>query len=340
MEDFSEGTILHHVKNRFVNEQAIYTYVGEVILAINPYQKLDIYGEKYLNTYIDNVKNDETQASSTPHVYGVAGRAFKTLSVTGKSQSVLISGESGAGKTETTKKVLYFLSELIPSSKNNIDDDSDTSVSIEKKIMSSNPILESFGNAKTVMNDNSSRFGKLMEIMFDGPRRRSLPTLKEWRIKGAKITNYILEKSRVTNQASGERNFHIFYMILHGLSNEKLRELDLGNGGGDSVRHFKYIKGAENKTYVLEDRDEKAEYDEMVVAFEKLGVEKDTVQLLINLLAAILHLGNIKFIADLRTNRRNSGQDNPSCISDDTRKHLQTAATLLGCEASTMENSL
>ena len=132
--------------------------------------------------------------------------------------------------------------------------------------MSSNPILESFGNTKTTMNNNSSRFGKLMEIMFDGPRRRSLPTLQEWRIKGAKITNYILEKSRVTNQAAGGEIF-IFSMILYGLSNEKVRELDLGNRRRLGP-NFKYIKGAENKTYVLDDRDEKAEYDEMVVAFE------------------------------------------------------------------------
>ena len=143
-----------------------------------------------------------------------------------------------------------------------------------------------------------------------------------------------IRKSRVTNQAAGERNFHIFYMILHGLSNEKLRELDLETEAATRSA-FKYIKGAENKTYVLDDRDEKAEYDEMVVAFEKLGVEKDTVQLLINLLAAILHLGNIKFIADLRTNRRNSGKNHLHFRR--YRKHLQTVATLLGCKASTME---
>ena len=115
MEDFSEGTILHHVKNRFLVEKHIYTYVGDVIVAVNPYQMLDIYGEKQLKYYIENVKDEAGNSDLIPHVYGVAGKAFKTLSVTGKSQSVLISGESGAGKTETTKKVLYFLAELIPS---------------------------------------------------------------------------------------------------------------------------------------------------------------------------------------------------------------------------------
>ena len=116
MEDFSEGTILHHVKKSFLIEKHIYTYVGDVIVAVNPYQMLDIYGEKQLKYYIENVKDEAGNSDLIPHVYGVAGKAFKTLSVTGKSQKCVDqSGESGAGKTETTKKVLYFLAELIPS---------------------------------------------------------------------------------------------------------------------------------------------------------------------------------------------------------------------------------
>ena len=329
MEDFSEGAILYHVRKRFFKKN-IYTYVGNIVVAINPYCKLDIYGPEQTDHFIDYVMNNPSWELE-PHVYGVAAKAFLSLCSSGKNQSILISGESGAGKTETTKKALAFIADLVPTK---IDGSTSpgSQASIEEKIMNSNPVLESFGNAKTVMNNNSSRFGKLMEVGLDGPSRRSLPRLDEWHIRGARIYNYILEKSRVTAQMNGERNFHVFYMLLEGASITELTQLGLGPGGLESMRSFQYLQQAHDEDYLIAERDEKREYQDMMQAFDILGVQMQVVDKLKRLLAAILHLGNVVFELDTQADKTVEG----SRVSSSSQHHLDKAAELLGTQVDTL----
>lgn len=193
LESFSEGMILHQCKRRYLDNN-IYTFVGVILVAMNPYKKLDIYGPRMIEKYrMSAAYGDE--ATQQPHVYSVSSLALQKLKSQLKSQSVLISGESGAGKTETTKKILEYLSAVAGSSS--------SSSNVAQQILRSNPILESFGNAKTERNNNSSRFGKWMELNF----------MSNGTIRGCRIINYLLEKSRVTCQLEGERNYHIFYML-------------------------------------------------------------------------------------------------------------------------------
>ena len=328
MEDFSEGAILYHIRKRFLEKKTIYTYVGNVVVAINPYANLPIYGRDYIQQYVNYVM-DNPNWDMEPHVYGVTAKTFMELCATGKNQSVLISGESGAGKTETTKKVLSFIAALVPTRSA-----STSEASIEEKIMNSNPVLESFGNAKTVMNNNSSRFGKLMEVGLDGPRGRRLPRLDEWRIHGAQIYNYILEKSRVTSQSGSERNFHVFYMLLQGLTITDLKRMGLGPGGVASMKSFHYLQQNSEEDYLIEGRDEQGEFNEMMKAFGILGVDKNTVNKLLNLLGAILHLGNILFVPDgaSRAAKQRGSLGAGSKVKAESVFHLKKAAELLCCD--------
>ena len=155
----------------------IYTSIGDIIISINPWKRLPLYTPDIIHKY-----SHSSGRKLPPHVFDTARHAYRQIREYQSKVSVLISGESGAGKTEATKQILTYLSEVAGGASN-----------IAAKLLSANPVLEAFGNAKTIRNNNSSRFGKLMEVMFDGPRRRSLPRLSEWRIKGARITNYILE---------------------------------------------------------------------------------------------------------------------------------------------------
>lgn len=181
---FSEGSILHHVAKRFFKKD-IYTFVGSILVAANPFERFDIYNDKFIQRYKHSAANNVSDVE--PHTYAIASVSFEKIKETRVSQSVLISGESGAGKTETTKQVLNYLAGVagVPGQKG-----------IAEQILQSNPVLEAFGNAKTLRNDNSSRFGKWMKIDID-------PT--NMRIHGCSIVNYLLEKSRVCYQNPMER---------------------------------------------------------------------------------------------------------------------------------------
>lgn len=157
MEVFNEGVILHQVQQRYLGDR-IYTFVGNILIALNPYQRMDIYGDDVMAAVSADVKANRP---SKPHVFSIGAVALHAMMQDGLDQSVLISGESGAGKTETTKKVLTYFSAMAGSTA------SRAGVSVESQILDSNPLLESFGNAKTVRNNNSSRFGKYMEVNFD-----------------------------------------------------------------------------------------------------------------------------------------------------------------------------
>ena len=200
------------IGNVLGNYLQIYTLVGAILVAVNPFEHLPIYGPDAIERYAkaaaaagagDGTGDGGAAGGSAPHIYSIAAAAYRGLSVDRHSQSVLISGESGAGKTETTKKVLEYLAAVAGAGTGAASD----KPSIEKQILQSNPILESFGNAKTLRNNNSSRFGKWMQIDFDSGGARPV-------IKGCRIVEYLLEKSRVVHQTLGERSYHAFYMLL------------------------------------------------------------------------------------------------------------------------------
>nr|CAD7196596.1 unnamed protein product [Timema douglasi] len=197
LSDLNEASLLWNLKIRY-DKELIYTYTGSILVAVNPYKMFDIYG-------LDMVKKYEGQILGTlpPHLFAVGSAAYSHLSKEGatpvENQVVVISGESGSGKTESTKLVMQYLAAVNKSSSN----------VITEQILEASPLLESFGNAKTVRNDNSSRFGKYLEVHF-----------KEGVILGAKVTEYLLEKSRIVTQAPEERNYHVFYEMLKGLSEE------------------------------------------------------------------------------------------------------------------------
>lgn len=184
-------------------------------------------------------------------------------------QCVIISGESGAGKTESTKLILQFLAAI--SGQHNW---------IEQQILEANPILEAFGNAKTIRNDNSSRFGKYIDIHFD----------KKGAIEGAKIEQYLLEKSRLVSQAKDERNYHIFYCMISGLSNDERNALSLTN-----ARDFEYLRKGECIT--CDGRDDSVEFANIRSACKVLTFTDDEIWNIMKLLAAIIHIGNIKYKA-------------------------------------------
>ena len=214
-EDMSHPFILHNLRER-LKAKLIYTSIGDVLVAMNPYVRLPIYGSDLVEMYL---KSSASPDPIAPHIFHIADTAMHNLlfSETRKNQSVIISGESGAGKTETTKQVLHFLAEVAGGTTNN---------KIEDKIIWANPVLEAYGNAKTIRNDNSSRFGKYCQVFFESNE-----------ICGADNTNYLLEKSRVVQQGPDERNFHIFYKIVKGANSQQREKYFLPQSTDD----FKYL---------------------------------------------------------------------------------------------------
>ncbi|GAB5366355.1 hypothetical protein AAMO2058_001136700 [Amorphochlora amoebiformis] len=262
LENVNPAVILFHIKQRYHTNQ-IYSYVGPILISCNPYKLLPLYTPAILNDYI---KRDNRYLK--PHVYAVANQAFRALVSHGASQSIVISGESGAGKTECTKQALQFLAEVAESSEN-----------IEQMILMANPVLEAFGNAKTVRNNNSSRFGKYLEVFFD---------LRNC-IAGAKTTNYLLEKSRVCFQAKGERNYHVFYQLVNGASADMRKWFRL-----KPLKDYHYLNqsGCDKVAGVPDGR---LFNEELLPSMRELDFQEDEIQSIFRIVAGVLNLGNIAF---------------------------------------------
>jgi len=195
MNEVCEATILHNLKQRFEQDK-IYTNIGDILVSLNPYKwTLDCPEQLCTDEVLFKFSKLSDGEEVPPHIFGIASASYRGL-LNQKNQSVLISGESGAGKTEATKKCLAYFAKI--AGKN--------SGGMEGKILQSNPIMEAFGNAKTVRNNNSSRFGKWMVVYFNK---------KNMQICGSNIVNYLLEQSRIVSQNPGERNYHIFYQLIH-----------------------------------------------------------------------------------------------------------------------------
>ena len=261
VDNMNEGLIIHNLRERFKQDK-IYTNIGTILVSVNPFKRLPLYTPSVMETYYRSGGNKRLP----PHIFGIADSAYKAMYYGNEDQSILISGESGAGKTEATKQCLAFFAEIAGSESN-----------VEQKIIQANPILEAFGNAKTVRNNNSSRFGKYMEIHFDA----------KGIIIGARTENYLLEKSRVVHQAEGERNFHIFYQLVRGNLNAKY-------GVDQPIESFHYLASG---TYDAEDIDDVEEFNEVLEGFDIIGFSEEEKDWLFRVVAAVLKLGNLQFVA-------------------------------------------
>eukprot|EP00004_Rigifila_ramosa_P024751 TRINITY_DN7254_c0_g1_i1.p1 TRINITY_DN7254_c0_g1~~TRINITY_DN7254_c0_g1_i1.p1 ORF type:complete len:1460 (-),score=473.86 TRINITY_DN7254_c0_g1_i1:45-4352(-) len=284
----NEPSLLHNLRFRYANDE-IYSYTAYILIAINPYKRLTCFTEEMIEKY-----RGKAIGVLPPHVYAVADRAFRSMKTDGKSQSILISGESGAGKTETSKIVMQFLVK--------VGGRSDIGGTVEKRIMATNPVMEAFGNAKTLRNNNSSRFGKFMEIHFNN----------QLQVNGAKIVTYLLEKSRIVRQAQGERNYHIFYQLCAGATEAEKEELSL-----KPADDFALIN--QGQASVIEGVNDGQEFQEVRQAMTYIGLSEVTQKHVLRTLAGILHLGNVVF----RNNRQDEAQ------IDDTSP-VKIAAELLG----------
>jgi len=290
--------ICYNLKERYENNK-IYTSIGTILISLNPYKWLPLYTPEVMEKY------QKHRDSQPPHVFGIASDAFFNLWENSEGQSIVISGESGAGKTECTKQCLAYLAEVACSADSNI----------EQKILSANPILEAFGNAKTVRNNNSSRFGKYVEVFFDRYRK----------IRGARTTNYLLERSRVCFQATGERNFHVFFQLCFGSSAEEKKQFFLEDGNPDD---FGYLRDGATR---VDGIDDVREYKEMMQAFKNLNFRNNEISDVLKVTAGVLNLGNCEFKAD-------SDDSNPCSIPNNSA--LSAAASLLGLTEKDLSKAL
>ncbi|XP_063376593.1 myosin-VIIa isoform X2 [Cydia fagiglandana] len=266
--DLHEAGILRNLLIRY-NENLIYTYTGSILVAVNPYQILPIYTADQIKLY-----KERKIGELPPHIFAIGDNAYAHMRRYGQDQCIVISGESGAGKTESTKLILQYLAAI--SGKHSW---------IEQQILEANPILEAFGNAKTVRNDNSSRFGKYIDIHFNSGGV----------IEGAKIEQYLLEKSRIVSQGTDERNYHVFYCLLAGLSKEEKKKLELGE-----PKDYRYL--SMGGSFTCEGRDDAAEFADIRSAMKVLLFTEPEIWEILKLLAAVLHCGNIKYEATVVDN--------------------------------------
>ena len=274
----NEPSMLNSLKIRYKSD-VIYTFTGPILIAINPFKPIDIYGDKYLNENIE-----------IPHIYTISNNAYHTiLDNNSKDQSILVSGESGAGKTQSTKYLMKYLANLSSKANqkenenHNQNTNQNINYGIEDRILESNPILEAFGNAKTRRNDNSSRFGKFISLIFD----------TSGILKGAEIETYLLERVRLVSQPTGERNFHIFYMLLKGLDKEMLKN----RYNIDNVDMSQYYLINSSECYERNDNvSDEETFEEFYNALKTINFSDNEIQEIYDLSIGLLLLGNIDFI--------------------------------------------
>ncbi|XP_044583800.1 unconventional myosin IC isoform X2 [Cotesia glomerata] len=266
LEDFqNEQAFIENLRKRF-RENLIYTYIGQVLVSVNPYKWLPIYDTSTIEYY-----ERRNFFEAPPHIFALADTAYRALTKENRDQCILISGESGSGKTEASKKVLEFIA-AATGHKKQVE-------AVNVKLIGSNPVLEAFGNAKTNRNDNSSRFGKYMDIQFDF---QGDPV-------GGNILNYLLEKSRVIHQSSGERNFHIFYQLLAGASDSTLHKLFLKR----NLDTYYYLSNGTKGS--VDTIDDVAQYTRVIDAMKTVELTQQEQDDIFSIVASVLHMGNVGF---------------------------------------------
>uniref|UniRef100_A0A480HXW9 Myosin-14 isoform 2 n=1 Tax=Sus scrofa TaxID=9823 RepID=A0A480HXW9_PIG len=273
----NEASVLHNLRERYFSG-LIYTYSGLFCVVVNPYKQLPIYSEKIIDMYKGKKRHE-----MPPHIYAIADTAYRSMLQDREDQSILCTGESGAGKTENTKKVIQYLAMVASSHKGK----KDTSITgeLEKQLLQANPILEAFGNAKTVKNDNSSRFGKFIRINFDVTGY----------IVGANIETYLLEKSRAIRQAREERTFHIFYYLIAGAKEKMKNDLLL-----EGFSNYTFLSNGFVPIPAAQD-DEM--FQETVEAMAIMGFSEEEQLSILRVVSSVLQLGNIVFKKERNTDQ-------------------------------------
>eukprot|EP00043_Microstomoeca_roanoka_P019563 m.222390 g.222390 ORF g.222390 m.222390 type:complete len:1269 (+) comp17020_c3_seq1:113-3919(+) len=303
LDEVDEDHIVENLKQRVLKDE-IYTYIGNVVISVNPYKKLDIYDAEFLFEY-----SGKNQFELPPHIYALADTAYRSMKDENKDQCVIISGESGAGKTEASKIIMQYVAAVCGKGAE-VD-------KVKDQLLKCNPVLEAFGNAKTNRNDNSSRFGKYMDMQFN---YNGDPI-------GGVITDYLLEKSRVVHQAEGERNFHIFYQLLYGATDAILKPLMLTR---DAAAYY-YLN--QTSCHQVSSIDDKRDWMEVQEAFQVLGLTEQDKSQIYSLISVILHMGNIDFEGyDLANGMYACELKNPEA--------LKLTAQILGTSEDLLEEAL
>ncbi|KAJ1060650.1 hypothetical protein K5549_016064, partial [Capra hircus] len=263
----TEDAIVSNLRKRFMDDY-IFTYIGSVLISVNPFKQMPYFTDREIDLY-----QGAAQYENPPHIYALTDNMYRNMLIDCENQCVIISGESGAGKTVAAKYIMGYISK--------VSGGGEKVQHVKDIILQSNPLLEAFGNAKTVRNNNSSRFGKYFEIQFS---RGGEPD-------GGKISNFLLEKSRVVMQNENERNFHIYYQLLEGASQEQRQNLGLM-----TPDYYYYLN--QSDTYKVDGTDDRSDFSETLSAMQVIGIPANVQELVLQLVAGILHLGNISFCED------------------------------------------
>ncbi|GAA6027831.1 hypothetical protein JCM8097_001737 [Rhodosporidiobolus ruineniae] len=301
----NEPAVLHTILHRY-SLRSIYTYSGIVLVAVNPFSSLSVYDHSVVQAYAGRRKGE-----LEPHLFAIAEEAYRCMVGTagepGGNQTIIVSGESGAGKTVSAKYIMrYFATVDDPNKPGKKKTGASGMSEVEEQILATNPIMEAFGNAKTTRNDNSSRFGKYIEILFDDSQT----------IVGARIRTYLLERSRLVYQPETERNYHIFYQLLAGAPASERKSLGL-----ESAAAFTYLNQGGASAAVIPGVDDAAEFEATQKALSTVGIPVERQWQIFKLLAALLHIGNM----EIRATRTDA-------LLEDDDKSLVLATQLLGID--------
>lgn len=297
----NEPSVLHAIHSRY-KDDTIYTYSGLVLASVNPYCDISgLYASARIEAYAGREREERE-----PHLFAVAEEAYRSMLRDGRSQSIIISGESGAGKTVSARLVMRYFAVADRLHSHHGDPRGESVTLGEQRVLSTNPILEAFGNAKTTRNDNSSRFGKYIQLCF----------VKD-EIVGASIRTYLLEKTRVVFQSAHERNYHIFYQLLAAANDPELALVLPVEHLVGREQTFNYVNSV-----VIDGVDDRAAFKETVAAMRLTGFSDEDLRAIFSVLAGILHLGNVQIDTSI---------DDTSTIAEGD-PHLVAACSLLGLD--------
>ncbi|XP_039445227.1 myosin heavy chain, muscle isoform X13 [Culex pipiens pallens] len=311
----NDASVLHNLRERY-RAKLIYTYSGLFCVVINPYKRWPLYTMRVAKMYRGKRRNEVP-----PHLFAVSDGAYVNMLTNHENQSMLITGESGAGKTENTKKVIAYFATIGASSKKSADEEK--KISLEDQVVQTNPVLEAYGNAKTVRNDNSSRFGKFIRIHFTGSGK----------LGGADIETYLLEKARVISQQTLERSYHIFYQIMSG-SVKGLKEICFLS---NNIHDYHIVSQGKTTIPSVDDGEEMQITDE---AFNILGFTQEEKDNIYKITAAVMHMGGMKFKQKGREEQAEAdGTDEGDrvakllgCVTEDLYKNLLKPRIKVGTE--------
>lgn len=310
-----EPNVVYNLRFRY-SKNEIYTCISNILVAVNPYQRLPIYGPDIIQKYQNTSRHMRSQLP--PHVYSVSESAYRNLVTSKTNQSMVVCGESGSGKTENAKKLMAYLAEATSKGDSNR---AANEVSIEEQVLQANPILEAIGNAKTILNNNSSRFGKFTKLLFMEGQMEANSRYAGMHIVGSYIETYLLEKSRVVRQDSGERNYHVFYQLCSNGASDIARRLDLSIG---SARENYYTNQG---ILEINGRSDSEEFRLVLNAMNILQFSQSEQNQIWCTIAGILHLGNINFVGKDRND-----PDSEVSIDPESMISVKHACRLFGCD--------